>query len=140
LRITSKGRYGLRAMMELARSTQNGQLLKVREISERQSIPLKYLEQIINTLKKSRLVASARGADGGYRIARPSDEITVFEILSALEGDLTIIDRNDPPGKDQGLFWIELEDKIKSMLDIPLADFIASSTNKATDEGLMFYI
>jgi len=127
-------------MMELARSTQNGQLLKVREISERQSIPLKYLEQIINTLKKSRLVASARGADGGYRIARPSDEITVFEILSALEGDLTIIDRNDPPGKDQGLFWIELEDKIKSMLDIPLADFIASSTNKATDEGLMFYI
>lgn len=140
MRITSKGRYGLRAMMELARSTQNGQLLKVREISERQSIPLKYLEQIINTLKKSRLVASARGADGGYRIARPSDEITVFEILSALEGDLTIIDRNDPPGKDQGLFWIELEDKIKSMLDIPLADFIASSTNKATDEGLMFYI
>ncbi|MBL8019421.1 MAG: Rrf2 family transcriptional regulator [Leptospirales bacterium] len=134
MRITSRGRYGLKAMMELAA----GGLLKTREISERQKIPQKYLEQIIHSLRKNNLVSSVRGADGGYRLARNPTEITVLEILSALEGDLSIIDRGDSTWDEStGNFWKELDEKIASMLQIPLSDFMESGSRKGE---LMYYI
>ncbi len=126
-------------MMELAKSSEDTRLTKTREIAERQNIPLKYLEQIINLLKKHKLVSSVRGAEGGYRIARSSQEITVYEILRALEGDLSVTARNDKYwGKEQGIFWSELEEKIKTILDIPLSDFVETSRN--TESGMMYYI
>ncbi|MCB1171254.1 MAG: Rrf2 family transcriptional regulator, partial [Leptospiraceae bacterium] len=70
MKITSKGRYGLKAMMTLCEPEARTRLLKTREIAEKQTIPVKYLEQIINTLKKRRLVQSVRGSEGGYRLAR----------------------------------------------------------------------
>jgi Rrf2 family protein len=140
VRITSKGRYGLKAMMELATIDSQDVLLKTREISERQTIPLKYLEQIINTLKKQNLVTSVRGSEGGYRLARPAHDISIFEILNSLEGDLSIIDKNDPSWGQgaQGVFWTELEDQIRRILEVPLADFCAQ--NQAATDGLMYYI
>lgn len=138
MRITSKGRYGLKAMMELAKTTDDS-LLKTREISERQSIPLKYLEQIINTLKKNSLVTSVRGSEGGYRLSRPAAEITVYEILYALEGDLSLIDKDDPSwGRDQGVFWTQLEEKLRAILEIPLSEFTDASSR--AEEALMYYI
>lgn len=126
-------------MLELARLGDEQRLLKTREIAERQSIPLKYLEQIINTLKRQGLVASVRGSEGGYRLARPAAETTVFEILQALEGDLSIVDYSDPSwGPDQGVFWTELETRIRSILMIPLSEFAAAG--RAAEESLMFYI
>ncbi|MCE9599893.1 MAG: Rrf2 family transcriptional regulator [Spirochaetia bacterium] len=134
MRITSRGRYGLKAMMELAA----GGLLKTREISERQKIPQKYLEQIIHSLRKNNLVSSVRGADGGYRLARNPTEITVLEILSALEGDLSIIDRGDSTWDEStGNFWKELDEKIAGMLQIPLSDFMESGSRRGE---LMYYI
>ncbi len=138
MRITSKGRYGLRAMMELAAHARDGGLLKTREIAERQNIPLKYLEQIINTLKKHHLVVSTRGSEGGYRLARSPGEITIYDILRALEGDLSIMDQNENWPEEQGIFWKELERSIHKLLEITLSDF----SNRSVDspEGLMFYI
>jgi len=134
MRITSRGRYGLKAMMELA----SGGLLKTREISERQKIPQKYLEQIIHSLRKNNLVSSVRGAEGGYRLSRPPSEITVFEILAALEGDLSIIDRGDDSWDEStGNFWKELDTKISEMLKIPLSDFMESGSRRGE---LMYYI
>ncbi len=125
--------------MELAAPENQGSLLKTREISERRDIPLKYLEQIINTLKKQNLVASVRGSEGGYRLARAPHEITVYEILNCLEGDLSIIDKNDPTwGRDQGVFWTELEDQIRRILDVPLSDFI--TRHDEASQNLMYYI
>ena len=139
MRITSKGRYGLKAMMELAREGQSAGLLKTRVIAERQSIPLKYLEQIINILKRNKLVSSVRGSEGGYRLARPAADITVFEILQALEGDLSIIDQKDPAwGKEQGVFWQELQRKITDILSVPLSDFTRATTE--AESSLMYYI
>ena len=138
MRITSKGRYGLRAMMELAGHAHAAGLLKTREIAERQNIPLKYLEQIINTLKKHHLVISTRGSEGGYRLARSPGEITIFDILHALEGDLSIMDTDDEWPEGQGLFWKELEDSVQKLLEITLSDFLRR--NRADDEGLMYYI
>ncbi len=122
--------------MELA-GVQQGRLLKSREISEKQKIPLKYLEQIVNTLKKNRLVVSVRGAEGGYRLARPPSEITLLEILRALEGDLSIMDKSDAEwAGDQGLFWRELDEKIQQLLRVPLSDFLSTRAR----DGLMYYI
>jgi Rrf2 family transcriptional regulator, cysteine metabolism repressor len=137
VRITSKGRYGLRAMMELARPENSQTLLKTREISEKQNIPLKYLEQIVGILKKNNLVQSARGAEGGYRLSRPASQITVFEILTALEGDLSVVDKSDASWETHGGFWNEVDDAIKKFLEIPLVDFVERKKEK---EELMFYI
>lgn len=123
--------------MELAEH-QEGGLVKTREIARSQEIPLKYLEQIINMLKKSRLVDSVRGSEGGYRLARPASEITLFDILRALEGDLSIMDQKENWGEQQGIFWRELEAEIFKLLDIPLSDFLAR--NKESSRPLMYYI
>jgi Rrf2 family protein len=134
VRITSRGRYGLKAMMELS----SGGLLKTREISERQNIPQKYLEQIVHLLRKNGLVSSIRGAEGGYRLTRSASEITILEILEALEGDLSLIDRSDKTWDEStGGFWKELESRLHEMLSVSLAEFMASGSKKGE---LMYYI
>ena len=126
-------------MLELAQNSSASNLLKSRQISERQKIPLKYLEQIIAALRKSNLLVSVRGSEGGYCLARSPDQITVFEILSALEGGLSIVDPKDIAWtQGQGSFWQELEEKIQSFLNIPLNEF-AKNKLEANDK-LMYYI
>lgn len=139
MKITSKGRYGLKIMLELSAPEAHNRLLKSREIAEKQNIPLKYLEQIINILKKRGLVISVRGAEGGYRIARDPREITVFQILTALEGDLSILDKNSDLNEGyRALFWNDIDNRIKEMLDINLLDFLNQS--RSVQDSLMYYI
>lgn len=139
MRVTSKGRYGLKAMLDLVDFGDAETLVKSREIAKRQAIPIKYLEQIINTLKKGGLVISVRGSEGGYRLARSADEISVYEVLQILEGDLSIVDKNDATwAAGQGQFWQEIEDRLVNLLNISLTSFSASS--KKTDDSYMFYI
>lgn len=139
MKITSKGRYGLKIMLELSAPEAHNRLLKSREIAEKQNIPPKYLEQIINILKKRGLVISVRGAEGGYRIARDPREITVFQILTALEGDLSILDKNSDLNEGyRALFWNDIDNRIKEMLDINLLDFLNQS--RSVQDSLMYYI
>jgi len=91
MRISTRGRYGLRAMVELARDFGNGPLL-MRAITERQGIPRKYLHAILTALRSRGLVKSVRGSHGGYTLARPPDQITALEIVRALEGDIQLVD------------------------------------------------
>lgn len=126
-------------MLELSAPEAHNRLLKSREIAEKQNIPLKYLEQIINILKKRGLVISVRGAEGGYRIARDPREITVFQILTALEGDLSILDKNSDLNEGyRALFWNDIDNRIKEMLDINLLDFLNQS--RSVQDSLMYYI
>jgi Rrf2 family protein len=126
-------------MLELSAPEARSRLLKSREIAENQNIPLKYLEQIINILKKRGLVISVRGAEGGYRIARDPQEITVFQILTALEGDLSILDKNSDLNEGyRALFWTDIDNRIKEMLDINLLDFLNQS--RSIQDSLMYYI
>ena len=90
MKFSTKSRYALRRMAELARYAP-GSTVSLKEISERQQLSLKYLEQIVTPLAKAGLVSSVRGAQGGYRLARPAGEITSGEILRAVEGELTAI-------------------------------------------------
>ena len=85
--ISTKGRYALRIMVDLAKH--DGEMpVSVREIAQRQDISGKYMEQIISVLTRASLLRSVRGAQGGYHLAKVPEEITVGMILRATEGDL----------------------------------------------------
>ena len=87
MQISSKCYYALRAVYALAEHTGTAPL-KIAEIAERQKIPLKFLEAILNQLKGGGFVRSWRGAEGGYRLARPADRITVGEVLRFMDGPI----------------------------------------------------
>lgn len=84
--ISTKGRYALRMMLDLAENTQ--QLISLKEAAKRQGLSMKYLEAIVASLNRAGLVQSQRGKEGGYRLARPADEISVAEIIRCTEGTL----------------------------------------------------
>ena len=87
MKLSTKGRYGLRAIIDLARYSEN-EPVSISSISARQDISERYLEQLVALLKKAGLVKSIRGASGGYVLAKKIDEISVGDVLRALEGDL----------------------------------------------------
>lgn len=91
MRISTKGRYGLRALVDLASHAQEDAVSLVH-VAQRQKVSLNYLEQVFATLRKAGIVKSQKGAQGGYMLARRPEEIKVGEILGALEGSFSIVD------------------------------------------------
>lgn len=91
MKLSTKGRYGLRALIDLALFSEN-ENVSIASISARQNISESYLEQLIAKLRKAGLVVSVRGAGGGYKLAKPAEEISVGDILRALEGNLDLVD------------------------------------------------
>lgn len=87
MKLSTKGRYGLRAMIDLARYSEE-EPVSISSIAARQDISERYLEQLVGLLKKAGLVRSIRGATGGYILARNAKEISVGDVLRALEGSL----------------------------------------------------
>jgi len=87
MKISTKGRYALRLMLDLAQQYTEG-YVTLKDISDRQYISKKYLEQIIPYLSRGNLLISNRGHQGGYKLAKHPSEITVYEILVCAEGDL----------------------------------------------------
>ena len=87
MRISTKGRYALRLMIDLAEHD-DGSLISIRDVAERQGISAKYLEQIVGLLSKAGFLRSGRGPQGGYRLSRAPEEYTVGDILRLTEGNL----------------------------------------------------
>ena len=87
MKISSKGRYALRMMIDIAENS-GGQPVAIKDISERQSISTKYLEQIVTGLTRARLLKSERGPQGGYMLTRAPKDYTVGQIIRAIEGNL----------------------------------------------------
>ena len=87
MNVTSKRRYALRVMLDLAQHTEDG-YISLKTIADRQGYSMKYLEMIVGSLKKAALVDSTRGKDGGYRLCRAPGEYTVGEILRSIEDNL----------------------------------------------------
>ena len=90
MKLSTKGRYGARAALELATKYGAG-LVMVREIAASQDISMRYLEHILNALRAAGIVKSTRGAKGGYELARSPSEITLGEIIQVLEGPMDIV-------------------------------------------------
>ena len=131
MKVTAKAEYAVRAMLELA--TADGGLTKGEQIARSQSIPLKFLENILVDLRHADMVHAQRGADGGYRLARGADTITVGEVIRAVEGPLASV-RGEPPermayqGSAEHLqeVWIAVRASLRSVLDdVTLADVVA---------------
>ena len=87
MKISAKGRYALRLMIDLAQHD-TGEWIALKDISKRQGISVKYLEQIVSGLSRAGLLRSSRGAAGGYQLTRPTAEYTTGEIIRALDGPL----------------------------------------------------
>ena len=91
LRLSTKARYGLRAMIELA-THEGQQMVQLSRIAEGQRLSTKYLEQLVIPLRNAGLLRSTRGPRGGYVLARPSSEITALDVVEAIEGPLDLVD------------------------------------------------
>jgi Rrf2 family iron-sulfur cluster assembly transcriptional regulator len=123
LRLSTKGQYGVRAMYEIAKASAVGPVT-IKEISERQNVSVAYLEQILNTLRKSGIIQSVKGPGGGYVLSRDAGKISIGEILTELEGPVAITSCLDPT---EGcirvdscvthLLWKSLGENIKKFLD-----------------------
>ena len=88
MKISTRGRYALRLMVELALN-QDGDPVRIKDVAERQEISAKYLEQIVSVLVKARFVRSIRGPQGGYRLTRKPEEYCVGDIIRLIEGDMS---------------------------------------------------
>lgn len=131
MKISTRGRYALRTMIDIAVNSGADRNITIKEISARQDISVKYLEQIVNVLSKARLLRSVRGAQGGYRLSRRPEEYTAGEILRLAEGGLSPVeclegDENLCPRKGRCptlSFWEGLDKVVRDYVDsVTLAD------------------
>ena len=125
MKLSTKGRYGLRALIDLAQYSEETPV-SITSISKRQDISERYLEQLMSMLKKAGIVKSIRGANGGYILARDAKEISVGEVLRALEGSLEPVECAglDPRGGCQAsescvtkYVWKRINDSINRTVD-----------------------
>ena len=133
MRLTTKGRYAVTAMLDLALNAEQGPV-SLADISRRQAISLSYLEQLFAKLRRSQLVTSVRGPGGGYRLSRSGDAICVAEIIDAVNEN---IDATDCAGKADcrdgetcltHYLWCDLSEQIHRFLSgISLAQLVARS-------------
>jgi Rrf2 family protein len=140
MKLSAKTEYACLAMLQLAEEYDGGELVQIRRIAEEQGIPPRFLVQILLQLKGASLVASTRGAAGGYRLARPPREITLADVVDVMEGD-------ERPGTSAGKatplvgallqFCRELSDAQRHRLeDTTLADL----AEQAAQREPMWYI
>jgi len=125
MKLSTKGKYGVRALFEIARNFGKGPLT-IREIAERQQISLSYLEQILHRLGKAGIIESVRGPHGGYELARKPADLTIGDVVRALEGPIALSHCLEP-GASAGCYqaddcvarmvWSRVGEKIEEALD-----------------------
>ena len=145
MKLSTKGRYGLRAVLDVALHSDRG-AISLSSIAERQNISINYLEQLAAKLKRAGILDSIRGAQGGYVLAKPSEEISVGEILRALEGDLHPVDCAEVAGGSctgsdlcvTKFVWKRISDSINNAVDgLMLSELVDEGkqlTENDTDE------
>ncbi|HVN97460.1 MAG TPA: Rrf2 family transcriptional regulator [Syntrophorhabdaceae bacterium] len=148
MKISTKGRYGLRALIDLSRNGKNGLPVLLCDIAKRQGISDKYLEQIATQLHRAGLVKTVRGRKGGYLLSRPENQIKVSEVIEILEGPICVVDCVlEPDSCSKAALcsardvWSLLSQKIGEVLSgYTLADLVKLQEEKASKEYPMYYI
>ena len=131
MKLSTRGRYGIHAMYDLACNFNAGPQ-PIKAIAERQGIPEAYLEQLFAVLRREQLIKSVRGAQGGYILSREPKDMTVGDVLRALEGGLNLVDcllEEDTCGKScacpSRIVWLKIRDGLNAIVDgISLQDMI----------------
>lgn len=147
MKLSTRSTYGVRAMLALARHYGFGQLM-VREISEQQALPPTYLEQLMVLLRKANLVTATRGAHGGYLLARSPAEITLAEVIEALEGPIALAECpvgtgccGEPLTCAIRDLWDEASQALHQVFaNITLAGLMERQRTKEADQVLMYSI
>ena len=148
MKISTKGQYGLAALVDMAIYGERD-FINLKSISERQGISGKYLEQLFILLKRAGLIYSLRGAQGGYRLSREADKITVKDVLNSLEGPLALIDCIIETKEERcnqfdccvtRVLWQKIMEELNSITDaISLAD-LAKLFNEEQKGSNEYYI
>ena len=141
MKISTKGRYGLKAVLDIA---MHDEAASVSSIAARQLISENYLERLIAMLKKAGIVNSLRGAQGGYVLARPAEEISVGEVLRALEGDLNPVDCAEIDGSlcessdtcVTKFVWKRIADSINQAVDSLMLSELARDGKNLLEENM----
>lgn len=147
MKLSTKGRYGLRAMVDLA-SSSSGDHVSLCSIADRQNISENYLEQVFSILRKANLVKSVKGAQGGYILADSPSNTTVGKILRALEGNLAVVDEdtedNASPQKTMQEcikvnVWDKMNESLNQVVDSLTLEDLANEYKKMNGENIVMY-
>ncbi|OGO77757.1 MAG: Rrf2 family transcriptional regulator [Clostridiales bacterium GWB2_37_7] len=148
MKISTKGRYGLKAMMDLTLNS-FGEPLNLKSIAERQNVSEKYLEHIFSALKKSGLIKSIKGTQGGYILAQSASETTIGNVIRALEGDLSVAEKASGEEGDADILdqcinsnvYEKIDNSINQLLDsMTLEDLQMEYKKMNMNKEYMFYI
>nr|WP_312578659.1 Rrf2 family transcriptional regulator [Sedimentibacter sp.] len=148
MRISAKGRYALAATISIAQDYNKGEYITVISISEKLGISKIYLEQVFSLLKRGNIVNSIKGAQGGYQLAREPKDISVFEILSAVELSIfedtenTVLEKApEIEAAMRSNIFEALDSSIKNTIEkISLYDLVIASEKNREEQGFMFFI
>jgi len=140
MELTKRGDYAVRAMLALARAPR-ASLLPARRIAESMDIPVRFLPQVLGDLSRAGLVEASAGRAGGYRLARPADEVSLLDVIEAVEGDSrrqTCVLRGGPCGRDglcdvHAVFFSGQEAILSQLARSSLADLVATPEGSARD-------
>src|SRR4030042_1319600 len=147
MKLSTRGRYGLRALLDLAVHQGEGMVL-LKDIARRQEVSLPYLEHLITPLIAAGLVKSTRGARGGVLLLKPPAEVTLTEVVLLLEGSIAPVDCvNDPKVCSRSAscvtrdVWIQIKDAMTQVLDsTTLQDLVERQRQKEQTETRMYHI
>lgn len=143
MKVSTKGRYGLRAIIDLSLNT-TGDYVSLISIAERQNISKNYLEQVFSALRKAGIVKSVKGSQGGYLLNGKTSETKVGDVLRALEGDLSVVKEEEIINNKierciKKNLWDKIDEQVFDIINnITLEDLI-NDYNKGND-SLMYYI
>jgi len=139
LKISTKGRYGLTVMIELARKYGEGPI-SLKSIAEDKDLSAHYLEQLAAPLRNAGLIRSIRGAYGGYILAKEPEEITAGDIIRVLEGPITPVEGIEEEEPAQQALWMRIRDVVKDVLDTTTLQDLILHDDRERQKEYMFYI
>ena len=141
MNLTTKGKYAVTAALDLAMQQRNIEsFTKISDVAIRQSIPASYLEQIFSHLRKAGILRAARGPNGGFKLARPSDEIMIGEIINAVERNMDATQCSGEGVCNSGTkciahnFWIDFNDNVNQFLMTRSLDDVISNRRGSIDQ------
>ncbi len=139
MKISTKGRYGLTMMMELARRNGDGPT-SLKSIAEKYQLSEHYLEQLIGPLRNAGFVKSIRGAYGGYILAISPELISAGEIIRVLEGPISVVDFSDEDDPAKRDLWVRIRNSIADVLDSTTLESLIQFKDDGQQGHYMFYI
>jgi len=150
VRLSTKGRYGVKAMFDLALNSSNEKTVTLKSIAERQGISEPYLEQLMASLRKAGLIKSVRGAQGGYMLSLSAEQITVGDVIRTLEGSMApteCVDENSLGECKEAsccvtrLVWQKIKNSVDEVIDAITIQDMLENYKKMSGKGFdMYYI